>query len=64
MRRLALAFATSVVAADLPTGIGAANLDGTKCELAVHSVKDGKVPGVLNGGALYFAENPKAELVK
>jgi hypothetical protein len=64
MRRLAfvlaLAFATSTAAADLPTGTWAANLDGTKCELAIHSVKDGKVAGVFNGTDFTGAWNGKA----
>lgn len=64
MRRLALvlalAFATSAVAADLPTGTWAANLDGTKCELTISAVKDGKVTGVFNGTDFTGTWNGKA----
>lgn len=55
MLRFLLALSASVAlvvssqAADLPTGTWAANVDGTKGDLVIKEVKDGKVAGVLLG---------------
>ncbi len=44
-----LALTSAVRAADLPAGTWAANIDGTKGDLVVKDVKDGKFAGVLLG---------------
>ena len=70
MLRFILALAASVAllpavrAADLPTGTWAVNVDGSKGDLVIKEVKDGKVTGILlgtdftggwNGKTLVFA---------